>query len=279
MNDSHLQMSRTERTKKGMQNNFKSAPRQVVAMDQAGELQLVENRTDDDELEIDLIALMYRLLENALWIILTSVILAVIAGLITVFLIKPKYSATSGLYVVNRQDSAINLSDLQIGSSLTSDYSEVFSNWHVQETVLQRLGLDYTYDALEGMISLKNPTNTRILYITATSISPDEAKVLADTYAQVAREFIAATMDTQQPSIFMEALWPSKPSSPNLIKNIVIGFAAGFVLSCGIVLLTFLVDDRVRNSEDVEKYLSIPILGMMPEQKAGRQNRRVRNQA
>ena len=220
--------------------------------------------------EIDLVALFYRLLEHSLWIVLFSALVAVITGLITVFLITPQYSATSGLYVVSRQDSAINLSDLQIGSSLTQDYQEVFNNWHVQETVLQRLGLTYTYEELKKMVTLKNPVNTRVLYITATSPSPDEAKDLADMYAQVAREFIAATMDAQQPSIFMEALWPSKPSSPQLMKNVLIGFAIGMVLSCGLVTLLFVMDDRIRSSEDIEKYLHMPVLGMMPLQKQQR---------
>ncbi len=225
------------------------------------------------EMEIDLVALFYRLLENAIWILLVSVIGAVASGLVTVFLITPKYSATSGLYVMSRQDSAINLSDLQIGSSLTSDYTEVFDNWHVQERVLQRLGLDYSYGQLRNMISLKNPTNTRILYITATSVYPDEAKSLADTYASVAREFIASTMDTQQPSIFMEALRPTEPSSPNLLKNAIIGFALGFMLSAGIVVLIFLFDDKIRNGDDVEKYLNMPLLGMLPHQKNARRPR------
>ena len=226
-------------------------------------------------IEIDLVELFFNLLEHAFWIILVSILFAVGAGLITVYLIKPMYSATSGLYVMSRQDSAINLSDLQIGSSLTMDYQEVFNNWHVQENVLQQLNLNYTYEQLGSMIKLRNPNNTRVLYITATSGSPDEAKNLADTYAQVAREFIAATMDTQQPSIFMEALWPSRPSSPRLSRNIVIGFVIGFVLSAGIFVVRFLLDDRVRGSEDVEKYLNMPLLGMMPkEKKAARTNRK-----
>lgn len=235
----------------------------------------IQPNNDDGEIEIDLVELFFNLLEHAFWIILVSILFAVGSGVFTVYMIKPKYSATSGLYVMSRQDSAINLSDLQIGSSLTMDYQEVFNNWHVQENVLQRLNLNYTYDQLGSMIKLRNPNNTRVLYITATSGSPDEAKNLADTYAQVAREFIAATMDTQQPSIFMEALWPSRPSSPSLSKNILIGFAIGFVLSAGIFVVHFLLDDRVRGSEDVEKYLNMPLLGMMPkEKKSSKSNRK-----
>lgn len=234
---------------------------------------LLTAQPDDGEIEIDLLGLMYRLLERSVWIALISLAMAVLTGLYTVYFITPKYSATSGLYVMSRQDSAINLADLQIGSVLTSDYTEVFSNWHVQETVLQRLGLNYTYEELDKMVSLQNPNNTRILYITATSVYPDEAKLLADTYASVAREFIAATMDTQQPSIFMEALRPTKPSSPRLFRNIVIGFAMGFILSCGVVALHFIMDDKVRSADDVEKYLSMPLLGMLPHQKETRRTR------
>ena len=251
----------------------------IVNADDRREMRLSSSLPANEEMEIDLVALFFRLLENALWIVLVSLIGAVVAGLITVFLITPRYSAVSGLYVMSRQDSAINLSDLEIGSSLTMDYQEVFQNWHVQEMVLERLGLDYSYKQLSRMITLENPANTRILYITATSFYPDEAKSLADTYAQVAREFIAATMDTQQPSIFMEALRPTEPSSPRLLRNVVIGFAIGFLLSAGLVVVLFLLDDRIRNAEDVEKSLHLPLLGMLPHQKLPRRARRESNRS
>ena len=75
----------------------------------------------------------------------------------------------------------INLQDLQIGTSLASDYVEVFKNWHVHENVIKRLGLPYSYNTLSSKISVSVPSNTRVLYITATADSADEAKALADT--------------------------------------------------------------------------------------------------
>ncbi|MFQ9448332.1 MAG: hypothetical protein ACLR4A_14210 [Christensenellales bacterium] len=70
------------------------------------------------------------------------------------------------------KDSAINLSDLQVGNYLASDYTEVFSNWHVHEMVLERLGLDYTYSQLSNMVSVTNPQDTRILYVAVQSSDP-----------------------------------------------------------------------------------------------------------
>ena len=216
--------------------------------------------------EIDLVELMYRLLEKWKIIVLACILGALIAGVYTICFVTPMYTATSKLYVVNAKDSAINLSDLQVGNYLASDYTEVFSNWHVHEMVLERLGLDYTYSQLSNMVSVTNPQDTRILYVAVQSSDPQEAKDLADTYAQVAREFIAVKMDTEQPNIFEEALLPSRPSSPNKSKNVLLGFVIGLVLSCGIIVVQFLMDDRLRSADDIEKYVQLPTLGVMPKQ-------------
>ena len=224
--------------------------------------------------EVDVVELLYRLIEKWKIIVLACLFGALIAAVYTFCFITPIYTATSKLYVVNAKDSAINLSDLQIGNYLASDYTEVFSNWHVHEMVLQRLGLDYTYSQLAGMVSVKNPKDTRILYVSVVSDDPQEAKDMADTYAQVAREFIAVKMDTEQPNIFEEALLPSMPSSPNKSKNILLGFMVGLLLSCGVIVVQFLLDDRLRSVDDIEKYVQLPTLGVMPKQTKNAQARR-----
>ena len=49
----------------------------------------------EDELQIDLIELLYRLLERAKYIVASSVLGAILAGVITLLCITPVYSATS----------------------------------------------------------------------------------------------------------------------------------------------------------------------------------------
>ncbi|MBR4442043.1 MAG: hypothetical protein IKS52_02075, partial [Clostridia bacterium] len=239
---------------------------------------LTANGSEGQEYEIDLLELFYRLLENAKYIAVAALIGALLAWSYTVVVVAPKYTATSKLYVLNTGDSAINLSDLQIGNYLASDYQEVFKNWHVHEMVIQRLGLPYSYKTLSKMISVSNPSNTRILYITATSTDPEEAKSIADTYAEVAREFIATTMDTREPNMFEEALRPTSPSSPSKSRNVMVGFMLGFVVACGIITVRYLMDDKIHSSEDVEKYLGIPTLGMLPMQQVKASGSRQRQQ-
>lgn len=225
---------------------------------------MTENRNLSDE--VDLIALAKRLLEKAGYIVAASLIGALLSAVITIFVISPEYTATAKLYVMSASESAVNLADLQVGTYLASDYREVFSNWHVHEAVIQRLGLPYDYRRLSEMLHVTNPSDTRILYITVTATDPSEAKRMADAYAAVAQEFIASTMDTEMPRLFEEALQPSAPSSPSLAMNVAIGFAAGILLACSAITVCFALDDRIRDGADIERYMGLPVLGMMPQQ-------------
>ncbi len=229
---------------------------------------------NDEETTIDLIELFYRLLDKIWYIIAAAVLGAGIMLAATIFLMTPKYQATAKLYVLNSSSTSINLSQIQLGNALASDYMQVFDNWHVHEMVKRRLNLDYSYQQLGSMVSVANLSDTRILSVTVTSTDAQEAKDMALTYAQVAREFIAAKMDMEMPTIFEEPQLATSPSSPSKTKNVMLGFMAGLVLACGIVVVQFLVDDRIRNAERLEKQLGLATLGMMPVQKEDRNNRR-----
>lgn len=79
------------------------------------------------------------------------------------------YKATATIYVVSRNDSVLNFSDLQVGSELTSDYIKVFEMWEVHEKVISNLDLNYTYTDMASMLSVTNTSDTRMLDITVTN--------------------------------------------------------------------------------------------------------------
>ncbi len=220
---------------------------------------------ENGEIEIDLAALLLRYVEKIYWIILLALLGAGIAAGIDYRLVTPLYQATSKIYIVG-SDTTISLSDLQIGSNLAADYREVFKNWHVHEMVDERLGLNYSYGKLSGMVSVTNPANTHVLYVTVTSPDPKEAKDLADTYALVAREFIAAKMDMREPNIFEEAKKPDRPVSPQKTRDIVIGFLLGALLAMVVITIKFITDDRIRTADDIAKVGNLPTLGLIPLQ-------------
>ena len=248
----------------------------------SGELVPAQDTLQEEESSIDLYDLLLKFLDSWRWIALAAIIGAVAMLVYTVWFVTPLYKATSKLYVTNSKDSVINLSDLQISNYLANDYKEVYTNWELHEEVLKvletrkangeegyrDLRIDkYTYSGLSRMISISNPSNTRILYITITSPDKNEATLLANTYAEVSMEFIAMRMDTTSPKQFEHARTPSSPSSPNITRNALLGFIAGALIAMAIITLRFIVDDYIRTADDIEKYLHLPTLGTIMLQK------------
>lgn len=113
---------------------------------------------------IDLLELFMGLLAHWTLIAATAVVGAVLMALYTFFLVTPMYKATATIYVVSRNDSVLNFSDLQVGSELTSDYIKVFEMWEVHEKVISNLDLNYTYTDMASMLSVTN-TATPVCWI------------------------------------------------------------------------------------------------------------------
>ena len=221
---------------------------------------------DQGEMEIDLLELMYRMLEKFKWILAAALIGMVVSGVVTKFLVTPTYEATSKLYVLEAKDQVIDVSALNLSDKLAADYVQVFYNWHVHESVISYLNLPYTYRQIQRMISISIPDDTRIIEITVTSTDPQEAYDIAMAYAKIAPAFIEAKMETSRPNVFEEARVPTKPASPNTMLNVILGTFLGGAIAVLVIFIQFVSDDRVRNAEMLQKRLGLATLGMMPVQ-------------
>lgn len=212
---------------------------------------------------IDLVELFYYLLSKLHFLLLGMVLGAVLLGAYASSSITPIYTATSKLYIMGTTGSSI-IADLQIGTVLTMDYQEVFKTWEVHQMVNEVLGTNYSYSALQSMITVSNPEDTRILYITARHPDSQTAADIANAYATAAKRFIVQTMKTDEPSTFSIALVPGVASSTSITSYVIRGVLLGTVLAGGLLVLVFLLDSRPKSPEDVMRYANIPTLAVIP---------------
>lgn len=212
---------------------------------------------------IDLVELFYYLLARVHVIILGMVLGGVLLGFYAANSITPMYSATSKLYIMGTTGSSI-IADLQIGSVLTMDYQEVFQTWEVHQLVNEELGTNYSYSTLQSLITVTNPEDTRVLYITARHPDAQTAADIANAYAVAAKKFIVQTMNTDEPSTFSIALVPSVSSGNGVTSYVIRGILLGTVLAGGILVLIFLLDSRPKSPEDIMRYANIPTLAVVP---------------
>ena len=212
---------------------------------------------------LDLVELFYRVLSKIHFVIIAALIGAIVMG-VQASKSVPIYSATSKLYIVGNQGATLNISDLQLGALLTMDYTEVFRTWEVHERVRSELGLNYSYSQLQGMITISNPEDTHVLYITARHANAQMAADIANAYATSAKKFILQTMDSEEPNVFSVALVPSTASVVSRSASAVKGFLLGAVLAIGLIVLFFVMDDRPHTPEDVQRAAGIPTLAVLP---------------
>ena len=57
---------------------------------------------------------------------------------------------------------------------------------------------------------------------------------------------------------------PSGPVSPNVFNNLMMGLFGGLVLAIGLAFTLEYADDRIKNPDELKKYLGLPFLGMVP---------------
>lgn len=221
----------------------------------------------EEETEIDLMEL-FMVLVHYLWvIILAAVIVGGAAFAFSRFVITPTYESTTRILVLNRQDSGssnLTYSDLQLGTSLTKDYPELIQSRYVVEKVIADFGLDTTYENFISKVAVTTTSDSRIIDITITDPDPLLAKELVDALRNIAAERIVEVTDIQAVNMVDEGNIPDKPSNPSVPKWTLIGFLIGGFLAAAVVLVRYLLDDTIKSSEDIEKYLHLSTLGLIP---------------
>ncbi len=226
---------------------------------------------EDEDIEIDLYDLFYLFRRKIIFLILAAILGGGLVFAITWFLVTPKYEATSSLYIVSASnDSVVNLADLQIGASLTADYEDLVLSRPMLESVIANLGLeqdDIDTEALTKMITITNPSGTRILKITATSTIPKQAMDIANEMAKMAVTWLPKIMESNAPNISEDAVLPVKIASPSYMMNGFIGAIAALLLYAAVLVLRYVRDDTITSSEQMEKYFGITPLAMVPEEK------------
>lgn len=223
-----------------------------------------DNKKETDG-EIDLLQIG-RVVLAKIWIVIISAIATgLVALILTETLVTPMYQSTSKLYVINRQnDNTTTYSDIQSSSQLIKDYKVLVTSIPVVDKVIENLGLDMSQDELIKEISCDVEIDSRVLNLTVTDKDPYMAKKIVDAVADVSSKQIPSIMKIEGINIIEYGRVPTQKSTPNTKKNTVLGVLAGFLVSLFIIIVRYVLDDSIKNADDVEKYLGMSTLSLIP---------------
>lgn len=238
--------------------------------------QNMNQNINDEEITIDLVELFMAVKSKLHIILLSGIIMAFLAFMGTKLLITPMYTSETSLYVLSRQESSsgITYSELQSGSQLTKDYAELVTSRMILERVIEDLDLDMNSDELAGRITAEIPADTRFLVIRAEDENPEKAKEIADVLRETVSDKITEIMHAESVDTIDEGSLPTEPSSPNCMKNMMLGGIAGILIPLAIIVWKYIRDDTIKTPDDLERYLGLNTLTSIPARENGKKSKK-----
>ncbi|WP_261045696.1 MULTISPECIES: capsular polysaccharide biosynthesis protein CpsC [Streptococcus] len=222
---------------------------------------------EQNTMEIDVFHLFKILWKRKILIALVAIVAGALAFAYSAFVVKPEFTSTTRIYVVNRNQGdkpGLTNQDLQAGSYLVKDYREIILSQDVLEKVTSNLKLDLSPKALASKVKVTVPVDTRIVSISVNDKVPEEASRIANSLREVAAEKIISITRVSDVTTLEEARPATAPSSPNIRRNTIIGLLGGTAFMVIAVLIVELVDTRVKRPEDIEDVMQIALLGVVP---------------
>lgn len=199
-------------------------------------------------------------------ILIITMCFAVLALVFSVFVLDSKYEATVSLYVNNgvaTGQSGTSLNDITASQELVETYIQILNSETAFSDVINTLDLDYSAAELSKMISMNAKNQTEVLEIHVTSLSPQEAILIANTFLDSAPEILIRVVKAASVETIDTATRATKVG-PNVMRNTTIGVLLGFMVGVSIAILMFILDKRIKNEEDLKQHYQLPVLGAIP---------------
>ena len=226
---------------------------------------------ENKEIEIDFKRIFEMIKRKFVYIVLITVIGAVVSGCVTNFFITPQYTASVKLYawsnsehILSTPGNTITTNELEASQMLINTYLVTIQSDTFIEKVADQVGGNITVNDIKKMLSCSSIEETNIFKVSITSPNPKQAEEIANIIADVCPDELIRILKVGGVEIVDYAKEPTKPSSPNTKKNILIGAAAGFILSFAFFFLKDMFDTSINDEDDLKKEFDIPIIGTIP---------------
>lgn len=242
-----------------------------------------ENKKNQQEGEVEInLAELIPYLFHWLWLILiVGLLTGAIGFAISAFALTPKYQSTTKVYILSKTgaNDSLTYQDTVLATNLTKDFKEMIKSRSVVETVIRECNLKESYGTLAGNISVSNTTDTRIVGINVKDADPKRAQYLANAVREVAAIHLQEVMDLEAVNVVEEANLPDVPVEPSKKRFTLVGFAIGALITILILILNYYLDDSIKTSEDVERYLGMTTLATIPMFEGAESDKKKRKRA
>ncbi len=216
--------------------------------------------------------IFWTLKKKVIYIFLCTVLLGLLGGVYASCTSTSYYMAQITFYVYSNPDyitdSSVNIgsSDISQAKNLISSYMQILKSRTFLEKVQEATGTTYSTEYLKTRISARAVENTAAFTVSVIDADPVMAMEIANAIGDLAPAEIIRIVKSGGLEVLDDAQLPTVPyQSTSVLKYVVLGAAAGFVLSAAWFVVRSLMDTTVRRKYEIEDLFTIPILGDVPQ--------------
>ena len=210
------------------------------------------------------------IIKKKAWIIAAiTAVTTFVSAFLSFFVLSPVYEAKTTLIVNTDQknDDTITGDEFSVTQRLAVTYGEIIKSRTVLEPVIEKLGLDISYEDLSKMVTVSPVKDTQIINISVQDTNPLKAKDIANSIPEVFTKEVKRITKANSVEVIDKAVEPLSPIKPNKLMNVLIAFVLGIMIGLFVVFLIEYMDNKMKTPQDVEKHLDLPILGVIPKEK------------
>ncbi len=219
------------------------------------------------EEEISLVEIMQVLLKRWKLIIFLPLLAAVIAYGISVYTFTPKYVATSTLIVMpfteEVEGGGVIRHDVDSTRQVVQSCKELTMSRDSIQRVIGELNLPYSAGELQDNIDID--VSSDVTEVNVTSTNPERAYEVANHVTGILMEHITETARLENVDLLNPATVPGSPVNEQFNLNIAVAFVLALMVSVALAFLFEHLDNSLKSADDIQKYLGVQVLGVIPE--------------
>ncbi|MBT2723998.1 YveK family protein [Bacillus sp. ISL-46] len=216
---------------------------------------------------ISLKELLETLKKRLLLIVSITLIAAIVSGVVSYFFLTPTYQASTQILVnqKSKEQSLYSTSEVQTNLQLINTYNVIITSPAILDKVSEELDLNMTAAQLKEKITVGSEKDSQVVNLLVQDPNAEVAAQIANKTAEVFKKEIANIMNVDNVSILAKADVTENPApiKPRPLLNVAIAIVVGLMAGVGLSFLLEYFNNTIKNEQDVEKVLGLPILGVI----------------
>ena len=219
-----------------------------------------------EERTVTLQEILALLKKRFILIVSLTFLTGLVAGMYSYFWLTPVYQAQTQILVNQKstpQDAFRWREMIETDIQLINTYNVIIKSPVILERVIEELDLKTTSEKLTSQIIVTSQNQSRVLNVSVQDANPRQAVIIVNTIANVFKKEIPKLLHVDNINILSVAELSANPNplKPNKTLNVAVGATIGLMVAIFLAFLLEYLDTRVKDEDDVEELLEIPVMG------------------